>query len=79
MSHRKIHSALMAVIQDEVSIRSASGKIGLHSQQIKDLISKFEFNKQHGIFKKRKNMIENTNKNHILWWDCYLILFKPGP
>ena len=53
----KIYSYLMAAIQDQVSIVSASFKVGVHSQNIKDLISNFESAQQDRVFNKQKNLI----------------------
>ena len=78
MSHHNLHSELMILIQDEVSIRSAFRKCVVNSRHIKYLICKFEFTQQDRISNKQKKLIERINQHQFSWWDCDLIQFKPG-
>ena len=68
----------MTVIQDEVSIRAVPNKYGSQYQQIKDLISKFEFPQQYRISNKQKKLVENSNHNHISWWTCAHLHYELG-
>ena len=68
MSPYKLHLLFMGIIQDEVSIRSASRILVVHSQHIKDLISNFEYAQQDIISKNQKNIIKNINHHQISWW-----------
>ena len=49
MFHHKIYSAFVSVIQDEVFVRSAFYKFGVHTIKIKDLISKFGSTQQESL------------------------------
>ena len=69
MSHQKIYSEFMAIIQDEVCIRTLPKKYGSQSRHIKDLISKFESAQKYKISNKQNNMVENSNQNHIFQWE----------
>ena len=63
----------MAIIQDEVSIQSASGKFGVHSQEIYELISKFKSDQQNIVFNKHKKLIENSLQNKITLLDSAIL------
>ena len=67
----------MSVIQNEVSIRSVPNKYDSQSRQIKDLVTQFESAQQDRISDKQKNLVENSNQNHIFLWSsahipCFL-------
>ena len=67
MSHHKIYSSFMAIIQDEVSIHVVPNNYGSQSLHIKDLITQFEYAQKYGISNKYKKLVENSNQNNILW------------
>ena len=60
-----LHSEFMVVILDEFSVQYTSENFIIHSQQIKELVSKFESDQQDIISKKQKKLIESINQNHI--------------
>ena len=78
MTHLKLYSEFMAVIQDEVSIRIMPNKYGFQSRLIKDLITNFESAQQDRIFNNQKNLAENSNHHHILQWECVHLHFQIG-
>ena len=65
MFHLKIYSALMYVIQYEVSIRTLPKKYGSQSQLIKGLTTHLESAQQVRISNNQKNMVENSNQHQI--------------
>ena len=62
ISHQKLYSAFMAVIQDEVPIRAVPNKYVSEYRQIKDLIAQFESTQQDVIFNKQKKLVENRDQ-----------------
>ena len=68
----------MYVIQDEVFIISAFYKFGVHTINIKDLISKSESTKQDRVSKNQNNLMVNINQYNIFRWDGYLLYFSLG-
>ena len=49
--HPKLYSEFMYLIQDHVSTRIVPCKYGVHSQNIKDLIYKFEYPQKDRVYK----------------------------
>ena len=81
MSPHSIHSELMGVIQHKVSIRPASKIFGVHSQHIKDHISKFESIQQNTGLPEtstflRANSIYSITKRARKYCIPILIVFK---
>ena len=58
MSHHKLCSALVSVVQDKFFIRSVLYKFGAHIISIKYLISKFESTQKDRVSKNQNNLIK---------------------
>ena len=78
MSHHKIYSELMSIIQDEFFIRPPFYNFFIHIKNIKDLISKFESNQQDRVYKNQNNLMGNFNQHHISQWYSDTIRFSFG-
>ena len=78
MSHNKLHSSFMSVIQDEVFIRSELYKFGINAINIKDIIYKFEYTQHDRVSNYKNNMMENRNCHQISRWDSSLLCFSLG-